>query len=193
MSSETLPAGDKRESASTSRRGWRRWVVVAMLTGVVVLAWWRREIGLSVLGRWHHWRTGAPGVSVEDGRAIIERGGLLIDVRESEEYRVSHARGAVNVPIDDVLRHGLPDQYVGRTPIVVYCTIGRRSGIVARRLSSEGVEAYNLVGGILEIAEEAPSWIDAPSVGRRVHVWSDEYAWLLPPAFSAVTFSGAGE
>lgn len=175
----------------SSRRLWkRRIVVVAIVLGVAAIVQWHREISLAVLGRWHHWKTGAEGVDVETGRSMSEQGVLLIDVREPGEFAVSHLAGAINIPLDALLEKGLPKDAEVDGRVVLYCTIGRRSGLAAKRLTDGGVSAYNVVGGILQVAEDAPDWIESIDGDRVVHVWGDTYAWLAPPGFRAVTFSG---
>lgn len=179
------------EGSAAERSGpWRRRiVVVAVILAAASIVQWNRHIGLWVLGHWHHWQTDAAGVNTTQTRSLVRQGALLIDVREPEEFDVSHLAGAINIPMDQILEHGLPDGSGPDGPVVTYCTIGRRSGIVAKRLNDEGVRAYNLVGGILGVAQDAPDWIEPPPPVRAVHVWSDDYAWLVPPGFSAVTFS----
>ncbi len=59
---------------------------------------------------------------------------ILIDARGMEEFRVSHITGAMNIPYDkDPLKHLTdikPD-----SPIVVYCSVGYRSSILAIKLN----------------------------------------------------------
>lgn len=64
---------------------------------------------------------------------------LLLDVRSPAERAVSIIPGALTE---------LGTQPPG-TRVVVYCTVGLRSGIRARQLRAQGFDAVNLRGGIL--------------------------------------------
>lgn len=69
---------------------------------------------------------------------------LLIDVREPQEYNLSHADGAINIPISH-----LPDNsYLMALPrhqrIIVYCRSGARSAHAVHMLQQLGfTEAVN--------------------------------------------------
>ncbi|HPF41159.1 MAG TPA: rhodanese-like domain-containing protein [Phycisphaerae bacterium] len=180
------------EVADDKRQRRRRMLVIAIVLMVAALVQWHRDIGLAVLGRWHHWRTGAEGVDVGMARARVDAGAILLDVREPGEFEVSHLKGAINIPIDVLLKGGLQVDGTGSPEVVLYCTIGRRSGIVAKRLSDDGLDAYNLVGGILGVADAAPDWIESAGDRPRLHIWSSDYAWLAPPDFATVVFSESG-
>lgn len=85
-----------------------------------------------------------------------ESGGIIIDVRSSEEYSASHVRGAINLTIEDL------DQNLGRLPrgsaIVAYCNMRHRgqsrSELAAQRLEELGYHCSVLDGGF-------PAWEDA--------------------------------
>lgn len=87
---------------------------------------------------------------------------LLLDVRSPAERAVSIIPGAVTE---------LGTQPPG-TRVVVYCTIGLRSGIRARELRAQGLEAVNLRGGILSWLAEGGQLVDAAGQPTRaVHVY----------------------
>lgn len=81
---------------------------------------------------------------------------LILDVRERQEFEVSHVPGAFHVAPDLTAAEFLKrfgDRARGR-PVVLYCTVGVRSSELALRLSKPAREAgalgvYNLKGGIL--------------------------------------------
>lgn len=106
---------------------------------------------------------------------------VIVDVREPEERAVSTIPGAV---AGDAFEHDL-DTYRDKT-IVVYCTIGYRSGRYVAKLKERGIDAYNLEGSIL-------SWVHAgqPVVApngsetKRVHVYGSKWD-LLPDGYEAV-------
>lgn len=101
----------------------------------------------------------------------------LLDVRKPEEFAVSHLRGAVRVDPDHPDLERIPRD--GR-PLVVYCSVGWRSGTLGALLRERGHErVYNLTGGIFAWANEGrPVW----ARGRRaqqVHPYDAEWGQLL--------------
>lgn len=76
---------------------------------------------------------------------------LLIDTRETAEYRKKRIQGAINIEVDDIdkILKICPDK---NKKILVYCTKGIRSIVVAERLDELGyTEIYNLDEGIEKI------------------------------------------
>ena len=76
---------------------------------------------------------------------------LLIDTRETAEYRKKRIQGAINIEVDDIdkILTICPDK---NKKIVVYCSKGVRSIVVAERLDELGYEKiYNLEAGIEKI------------------------------------------
>lgn len=75
---------------------------------------------------------------------------LILDARESEEFKLSHLPGAKYVGYDDFNLDYLND-IDQNTPIVVYCSIGYRSQKIGQSLQSEGYDkVLNLYGSIFE-------------------------------------------
>jgi len=71
---------------------------------------------------------------------------ILVDVRQPNEQIVSMLPGAMTpYELAQKVKGGFPK---GKR-VVVYCTIGRRSGEYAEQLVSKGVPVQNLEGGIL--------------------------------------------
>lgn len=72
----------------------------------------------------------------------------LLDVRTPEEFRQGRLQGAVLIPINEVERR--IGEIPRNRPIVVYCAVGSRSGLVAGFLSRKGYrEVYNMADGIV--------------------------------------------
>ena len=91
-----------------------------------------------------------PYISVD---TLVITKAILLDARETKEYNVSHLKNAICVGYDyfDIQKtiEKLPKDK--STKIVVYCSLGIRSEIVAHKLIKEGyTNVYNLYGGILE-------------------------------------------
>jgi phage shock protein E len=71
----------------------------------------------------------------------------IIDVREPDEYRGGHVKGALNIPPSQLL-HGAA-QLVGLPkdqPIIVYCRTGSRSNVAIHILNGLGYN--NIINGI---------------------------------------------
>lgn len=72
----------------------------------------------------------------------------LLDVRTPDEYRQAHLKGAVLIPLSEMDRR--INEVPKNRPVVVYCAVGSRSGMVARLLAGHGYrEVYNLRDGIV--------------------------------------------
>lgn len=75
---------------------------------------------------------------------------ILLDTREPKEYQVSHLKQAINVGYDDFNADsvGFLDK---KDTIVVYCSVGYRSSIIAEKMKKIGYDhVMNLRGGIFE-------------------------------------------
>lgn len=115
---------------------------------------------------------------MDSAAAWIEAGEpLLFDVREADEFAVSHLRGARHLPPGtsdlsplDSLGHG--------APILVYCAVGYRASDMARRLKERGfTNVHNLRGAVFQWANE-----DRPlDVAPVVHPYSAMWSLLLRP------------
>lgn len=81
---------------------------------------------------------------------------LVVDVRETREYRPAHVPGAQNVPLS-VLPARLPELPKGQQ-IYVICQAGGRSAQATELMRAVGIDATSVSGGI-------GAWIEA---GRPV-------------------------
>lgn len=111
---------------------------------------------------------------------------LLLDARSREEFRLSHLRGAQRVGYED-----FDLKKLGGVPrsqkIVVYCSIGYRSGEIGKQLQSEGFKnVRNLRGGIF-------AWVTSGRLvvtgsggqTERVHGFDETWGQLLRPQHRA--------
>ncbi|WP_294083821.1 MULTISPECIES: rhodanese-like domain-containing protein [unclassified Proteiniphilum] len=71
----------------------------------------------------------------------IQKGALLLDVREVEEYESGHAKGSVNIPL--FLLPSEMSRLDRNRPVVVVCLSGARSAQAVNLLKRQGFEAYN--------------------------------------------------
>ncbi|MFD5463872.1 rhodanese-like domain-containing protein [Kitasatospora sp. NPDC127059] len=71
-------------------------------------------------------------------------GGLVLDVREPEEYQAGHVPGAVLVPLAKL--PAWADAPADR-PVYVICASGNRSLVAADWMCARGVDARSVAGG----------------------------------------------
>jgi sodium/bile acid cotransporter 7 len=122
-----------------------------------------------------------PDVSVEELLAMRENGDVvLVDGRKKKEQKVSMIPGAI--PSEEFEKN--IEQYKDKT-IIVYCTIGSRSGKYAKRLIKKGMRAYNLKGSILAWIHAGQGLVSEGEETRRVHVYGRKWN-LAPEGYEAV-------
>jgi rhodanese-related sulfurtransferase len=85
-------------------------------------------------------------VSPAAAKELQSAGAMLIDVRESHEYRAGHAPGAKHIALS-VLARRLSEVPKERE-ILVICASGMRSQQAANLLSAEGFNVKNVNGGM---------------------------------------------
>jgi len=69
---------------------------------------------------------------------VIAQGAVIIDVRSAGEFASGHAKGAVNIPLDQ-LESKIAKVKNYKKPIVVCCASGMRSARAKAILASQGV------------------------------------------------------
>jgi 3-mercaptopyruvate sulfurtransferase SseA len=64
----------------------------------------------------------APRVNVQEARKLIEEGkAIIIDVRGGEAYKMSHIKGAPNIPLDKIATGDFKDLPKDKL-IIAYCS-----------------------------------------------------------------------
>ena len=98
-------------------------------------------------------------VTAEGAVDVIGEGGFLLDVREQSEWNAGHAPEATHIPLGQIGdRIGeLPTD----RPIVCVCHLGGRSARATEALREKGLDASNLVGGMVAWAAADLPVIDA--------------------------------
>ncbi len=87
-------------------------------------------------------------ISRDEADAILKAGGILADVRLDMEYAEGHLPGAISLPyveLDAKMPQLVPDT---STPIVVYCTTGKRSSMAKDSLEHMGYTSVYSIGGV---------------------------------------------
>jgi len=82
--------------------------------------------------------------------AAVPSDGLLLDVREDDEWAAGHAEGAVHIPMGEfVARLDEVIEQAADRKVYVVCRVGGRSAQVTQYLLAQGVDAVNVDGGML--------------------------------------------
>lgn len=79
---------------------------------------------------------------------IKENLGTIVDVRSYSEFMGGHAAGAINIALNQIPER-IEEIKQLKTPLILCCASGNRSGQAQHFLSQYGIECYN--GG---------SWLD---------------------------------
>ena len=93
-------------------------------------------------------------ISVDEAREMLYGGNaVVIDVRDPNEWAAGHVKGAIHVPVDDVLAR------IGELPrdkdLLFICAQGVRSGLACEIAASMGLDPENLYN----IEDGTPKWI----------------------------------
>ncbi len=127
--------------------------------------------------------TEVPQWSVAEAKAAMEGAvpPVVLDVREREEYEVSHLDGAIQIAPDteaDAVLRQLP---AGRK-VLLYCSVGYRSSDLARRLLTAGRDdVVNLEGSLFEWANRGLPLFDAEGPTEKVHGYNRRWGRFLNP------------
>ncbi|WP_339662072.1 rhodanese-like domain-containing protein [uncultured Polaribacter sp.] len=127
-------------------------------------------------------KNNVPYISV-DSLSSEKKKAILLDAREAKEYNVSHLKDAICVGYD----HFDLQKTIEKLPtdknakIVVYCSLGIRSEIVADKLIKAGyTNVYNLYGGIFEWKNNNFQVMDTlGNTTEKVHTFNEDWSkWL---------------
>lgn len=120
-----------------------------------------------------------PAVKAVELRRLGKAEVVFLDARARKEYEVSHVPGAVWVGYQDFDRGRVTSIDKGQ-PIVVYCTVGYRSGKVAEQLRGLGYEdVSHLWGGIIAWVNGGNPVVNHSGETAMVHTYSEKWSpWL---------------
>lgn len=113
-------------------------VVVALVSGGMLVWPFLRKGG------------GGPRVSATDAVQLINRhDAVVVDIREPNEYAVSHIINSRNVPLKELDSRVKELARFKEKPVIVTCDTGNRSrGGVAALKKLGFTQVYNLTGGL---------------------------------------------
>ena len=91
----------------------------------------------------------APTISVKGLEKLMSlENTVLMDARELNEFQVSHIKGAIHVGYKKFDMNKVLSLVKSNSKIIVYCSVGYRSGDITSKLKNLGIQSFNLYGGI---------------------------------------------
>ena len=76
------------------------------------------------------------GITSVDLAQILKTGATIIDVRSKAEFATGHAKGAINIPLEQIGSN--TEKLKKHSHIIVCCRSGNRSGMAQRTLKAKG-------------------------------------------------------
>lgn len=91
---------------------------------------------------------GGRSVSPQGLTALVNgEGAVVIDIRNSNEFRQGHITGSRNIPYAKLMEH--LSELPADKALIIVCNIGQTAGAAARQLKAKGLQnVYKLEGGI---------------------------------------------
>ncbi len=124
-----------------------------------------------------------PYISVEALRMLQINGSVtILDVRETNEFEVSHISGSKHVGFNKFTTDEKTLQQLNKDqPIVVYCSVGIRSEEIGEKLKKAGfTNVSNLYGGIFEWKNKGfPIINSSEKETENVHTYSKKWSAYL--------------
>lgn len=126
------------------------------------------------------YRHSVPAMSVNELKAAMKSGVVVLDAREADEFEVSHIRYAKHVGyiwFDMRKVYDIPKT----DTIVVYCAIGSRSERIGEKLKKAGYQhVFNLFGGLYEwVNRRNPVYTSEDIQTTQIHGYDKNWArWL---------------
>ena len=74
----------------------------------------------------------------------------LPDVRTREEFMEDHASGAINIPLDQLVKR-MEEIRLFPKPVIVYCRSGNRSAAAIQILKEHGIDKIVNGRGLIDI------------------------------------------
>jgi rhodanese-related sulfurtransferase len=121
-----------------------------------------------------------PYISVEE-LSKLKTETIILDARERIEFDTSHIENAQFIGYDTFKIKDV-DIKDKNAQIVVYCSLGIRSEVIAKKLKKAGFNnVLNLYGGIFEWKNKGLKVVDLNNnTTEKVHVFSKEWSkWLI--------------
>lgn len=116
----------------------QEWLLVGTLIVVIYVYAWRERV-----------KSGRP-IPVHEVTRLLNDGAVLLDVRDSAEFKAGHIVGAINVPFAKI-NSELANLEVHKGKVIIIADkLGQHAGLVGRTLGKQGYDVRRLAGGIAE-------------------------------------------
>ncbi|NQW20122.1 MAG: rhodanese-like domain-containing protein [Chloroflexi bacterium] len=93
-------------------------------------------------------------ISAEEADEMVKSGGAtVIDVRRGDEYAGGHVKGALWIPVDDVIPRF--DDIPTEGNLLFICEVGARSGLAAEYAAAMGADSDRL----FNVEDGTGTWI----------------------------------
>jgi rhodanese-related sulfurtransferase len=104
---------------------------------------------------------------------------MFLDSREKEEFETSHINGAIWVGYDNLEIEKIKSLNKSDT-IIIYCSVGYRSGKTAEKLIDLGfTNVFNLYGGIFNWVNSGNEVVNKNGTTTQVHGYNQKWSkWL---------------
>ncbi|MCB0718794.1 MAG: rhodanese-like domain-containing protein [Bacteroidetes bacterium] len=168
-------------------------IIVTAVVGIALFIWFRAGIGRdaewgavlkSIRARYPDVRQ-VPTDSLAMWLQKPDSKVVLLDVRTSAEYRVSHIRGAINIS-PDATEFPVLDSVPRDARIVAYCSVGYRSSEIASALAKKGfTNVANLEGSVFKWANEGRPLTNGDGRTDEVHPYNALWGRLLDKSHRA--------
>ena len=89
-----------------------------------------------------------PSVTVDQLPAQLPDELVVVDVREQVEWQHGHLEGSLHLPMSELPARF--DELPADGRLLIVCKVGGRSARVVQYLVQQGIDAFNLDGGLVE-------------------------------------------
>ena len=90
-------------------------------------------------------------VDLEQAKAMVRQGAILIDVRMESEHKAGSIKGSINIPL--FMLRLKSESFDSSKKYICYCETGRRSQAAAYIMSEAGFDSHVLKGGLQAITQ----------------------------------------
>lgn len=106
---------------------------------------------------------------------------VFLDARETKEYEMSHIQNAIHIGYDDFEKENVAKIDKNAT-VIVYCSVGYRSGKIGKKLREMGfTSVFNLYGGLFDWANNGNKVYTNYVEVKTVHPYNKKWGqWLKP-------------
>ena len=75
-------------------------------------------------------------------KVIKEKQGTIVDVRTPAEFMGGNVAGSINIPLQEI-QSRMSEIKALKTPLVLCCASGGRSGMAHQFLAQQGIQCFN--------------------------------------------------